>query len=353
MSKQVNKTVSNITKSELKNALKTAPNDVYVDHIRATSYHAPPEIGETAVVLVVPASGFPEQFTIHRPIGVTTLKPADWVMTRTSDVSGLLARMKNPNAPLIAQQQARNRTQYLLAKNILQQVGEGIFYPFDGVKTRNDYLSEADEALKKAKKAGTAPDKATRDGYLHEQALRIETQIRNVFQTPEGIEARDRGIDLTFRTRGGILENEEQTAIPGAAGKSLRELHPHLCRMIYKVVGKGEGITVNQMVNGNPEDSPFGRKDPTEEEEEEPMHNTVKQANLEKQVERAATTALDLGSTLANIRELSQGLDKGSKDTDFKLQKQKLTELVAKCSDLCQALYNATKSPGTPFGAAE
>jgi len=190
----------------------------------------PKDLGKEAfVIAVIGSKGITEQYTVHRPIGVTDLNDDAWVMTRTSDLRYLLARSHDPSQKEIDRAIAKARNDFLVAQGLLTSKGDKIFYPPSvmGGKERNLVLDEADARLKEAKRIHKAehdyaqrgkPKEAVyhgfpgnRDEFLEDEALAHEKKIREKLSSEDfkkivaPIKAKQ-----TFRTRGGPNEDKPQ-----------------------------------------------------------------------------------------------------------------------------------------------
>jgi hypothetical protein len=120
------------------------------------------------------------------------------------------------------------------------------YYPRDFNRTRNDYLAEADLKLQ-AKKAGEKLPyvRATRVDFLEEPQKAAEIAILDALKKPEAQKYIESGEGTqTFRTRSGVYDDMDQTAITALKGKNPHQAVDALNRMIFKVVGKGESVTV-------------------------------------------------------------------------------------------------------------
>jgi len=214
----------------------------------------PKELKEAFVIAVVDSNGVAEQYTVHRPIGITDLTDDDWVMTRTSELRYLLARTIDPAQKEIDRAIAKARTDYLVSKKLLLVTGEKTFYPPDvcGGKERNLVFDEADAELKEAKRVHKAahdyaqlgkPKAAVYHGYPgnrgdfmpkeakdHEKKISDATASEDFKKLIAPIKARQ-----TFRTRGGPNEDRSQIRshfIPaGRIEKAIDGVSKNLSRM--------------------------------------------------------------------------------------------------------------------------
>lgn len=242
------------------------------------------------MIMIANSSGFPEQFTVHRPIGITDCHDDDWVMTRTCDVTTLLARKKDPRQGEIQVQQNKNRTELLITKGHLVKKGEDVYYKDHLEHTRNEFLDAAEKKLNVAKKEQKAPPKATRAAYLEPNQMAAETAIQEFLKTPEAVSAIKKNAEQTFRTRGGVLEDQPQLAIAALKGKTLREVQATLTKLVYQTIGLGQNVTVT-VVTGNT--NPPTRQDSDSEEEED--------VDYQSEIQRLTGLLADASATLAQI----------------------------------------------------
>jgi len=232
-----------ISRAEIRKAVKAAPNEIHTDKLSRFALKSNTALKNASSIVLVGPGDIQEQMTIHRPLGVTDCKEDDWVMTRTSDVHFLLARTEDPNQAKINVARNERKNQILEQKKLLIKKSEGYYYPQDDKMTRNDYLGEADKALKADK--GKSKN-ALRSDYLFLEQRKSEQAIINFLKTDEArkfIES-DTGCQ-TFRTRGGVFEDKDQKPINALQGKTPHQAFDTLTKTIFKVVGEGEGITVN------------------------------------------------------------------------------------------------------------
>lgn len=111
-------------------------------------------VGPAIVVLVTGKGVNTSQITVHRPIGVTSLKKDDWVFTDTQDVNSLLERRVDPDA----ERTAKLRKDYLLSAAtrqdppLLVEIEGKLMYPGSKStdKPRGIFLRDATALLKKA-----------------------------------------------------------------------------------------------------------------------------------------------------------------------------------------------------------
>lgn len=344
MSTKNSKNTGSITKSELKKAVKSAPNEVFADRISTTTYHAADDMRESAVVQIVNGSGFPEQFTIHRPIGITDLDPDDWVMTRSCDVATLLARKKDPRAGEIQVQQAKNRTEFLVGKSLLYRKEDGlVYYEMSDTKTRNEFLDEAEKKLQQAKKESKAPLKVTRVAYLDAPHTQREIAITEILKTPEAKEAIEKNAKQTFRTLGGVLENQPQTAVASLKGKNPREMLATLAKIIYKVIGQGEKVEVTVVAQTNAK-SPVTEGDGDDDNEEE-VDDEGLIAHVTGEHERMANMLTAAHQALETLKGMVDEIKPGmSKDSAVKI-KEAVQAHIAGLDTSLNELQTQLKAP--------
>jgi len=217
-----------------------------------------PAIGEFASVCVVGPLGS-TQYTICRPIGITSLEDDDWIMIPTDQVPATLARARDPRAAERSRKQAVKRLDILAnAKlvNCTKTTDGGVvaFYPCDVKVPRNSHLNFARSKFKADKKLLTTELKELGkkgDGdarqeinsnlqrlnilnYMDEDVRAAEVSIRNYIDAHDVEGALDLEIPCTHTTFSGPFGDQEQVAILGAKGFPLVDVLGALNASLHK-----------------------------------------------------------------------------------------------------------------------
>lgn len=144
---------------------KHVPTKVIVGNVPDIDFRPAQKHMKGAITVVVSNGSITKSWTVHHPIGVTDLDPADWVNSVASDVPVLLAHRTDDDATRKAQVRAKYREKLATTSNppILAEDAEGnTIYPGTGnrraevvrdarIRAQNHY----ETALTKWKKAGS------------------------------------------------------------------------------------------------------------------------------------------------------------------------------------------------------
>jgi hypothetical protein len=235
-----------VTRSDVRKAIKAAPNEVHSDKINRFDLKTPKSLKDASVVLIVGPGGITEEMTIHRPIGITDLQDDDWVMTRTNEIHTLFARKDDPSEANLTIARNKRKNDYLIQNKLLMEKDGKYFYPQDEVKTRNDYLAEADLKFRAKKKDDKSEQTGTRVDFLDEKQKEAELSIIKFLKTEAAQTYINSGDGhQSYRTRGGVYDNEDQIAITSLGGKQPHQVVDTLNREIHNVIGKGESVVIN------------------------------------------------------------------------------------------------------------
>jgi len=235
-----------VTRSDIRKAIKAAPNEIHTDKVNRFDLKTPKSLNGACVVLIVGPGGITEQLTIHHPIGVTDLKDDDWVMTRTNEIHTLFARKDDPAEANLMIARNKRKNDYLIKQKLLQEKDGKLYYPTDGTKTRNEWLADADLKFQAKKKDKQSDRTGTRVDFLDEDHKEAELAIIKCLKTDEAQTYINTGEGYqSYRTRGGVYDNEDQLAIAALGGKQPHQVVDTLNREIHNVIGKGKGVGVN------------------------------------------------------------------------------------------------------------
>jgi len=310
-----------VTRADVRKAVKSAPNELFTDKVVRTSLKGATNLKDSFVICCVAPNEVQEQFTVHHPIGLTDCQAGDWVMTKSSDLHYLLSRTEDPNQLKVNTARNERKNLHLVTKKILEKDEKGAYYyPSDRVKTRNEYLSEAELHMRADKTETKGARPPNRVDYLGEPQMKAEIAILKQLKTEEAqtfIKAAEGS--QSFRTRGGILEDQDQLPIVAMAGASPAKAYDTVVKSIFKVIGQGEGITVQTIERVTP-------AEPSPPEQEEGSVEAVDYKHL-------LETALEANK---ECHTLLSGLINN-------LNPAKAGEMVKKLKDIQDKLYLPTE----------
>lgn len=246
----------------------------------------PKDLGEAFVIAVIDRSGTAEQYTVHRPIGITDLAPDSWVMTRTSELRFLMSRREDSTQREIDRALAQARTDFLVSKSLLIKVGDKIHYPpsVSEGEERNLVFDRAEAELKVAKRfhkdehdhAQLGKPKAAvyhgypgkREDFLEEQVKIHEKKIRDAVASEDFLKiAKPIKAKQTFRTIGGPNWDKPQVNSahlpPGKIERAIDGISMVLSRVSTQIPSKKGGEQEKPILDGgNPNKDGTSANDP-------------------------------------------------------------------------------------------
>jgi hypothetical protein len=189
-------------------------------------FSAEAALRESVVVAVVTASG-QEQFTVHRPIGVTDLAADEWVVTRTVDVPSLLARAERPDKKTVDEE--RTRALYAAAAGDVQNVTllDGVLLL--GGQPRPGLTRAARQAAVRAAGEGRVPAADAYISHLPEELREVERSLREFLSSERNItRAAEAHPYAPYCTRSGPTAAQDQVAKAAWKGRSLAQVRDAL-----------------------------------------------------------------------------------------------------------------------------
>lgn len=303
------------TRGDIRKAVKSAPNEVHPDKITRTTLKSQKHLKGAFVIAVIAPDDVQEQFTVHHPIGITNCEENDWVMTRSSELHYLAARAQDPKQQQVTTARNERKNKFLVHKQLLEEKDGKLYYPKDYTKTRNEYLAEA-ELHMKADKRPKGARKPKRSDYLDEDQKEAEERILKALASKESqlfIES-ETGIQ-TFRTRGGVLEDQEQIAIKALTGKTPAQAFDITTRLVFKTVGRGEEVKVDVIQRNIPIEDDAEYQRVREELSDANWHWGVAHTHLEACIALLKEVALDKAYTnVEQIKKITQVIQDIEKD---------------------------------------
>jgi len=251
-------------------------------------------------------------------------------MTPTSEINYLVAREKNPQAKRINDLRALNRLQYLVSVGLLTVHDGKAFYVGNHEKTRKEFLQDSEAKAK---------EKKTKDRYafLPDEVKAVEGRISAALKTQAGISACEVGVDDTYQTMGGVLENVPQLAIAAFKGKKPFELGALVPKLLMTNIGLGKGAEVTVVVNPAP----------TAEEEEESLPAAPNEDllyELEETQHIKMVTERYAGSILTVLKEAIALLSPGDQASFNKT----VTEIQSNYQESISAMVSDNAVSGQP-----
>lgn len=321
-----------MSKADVKKLIRAAPNNIKPNHVGEFVVSSVPGLGACLTIVLAPSAGHATQVVVHRPIGCTDLDAEkDWVMSMSADIDGLIARRTDPEEGKIRVAQQKNRTAYLLSKKLLEEKDGGYYYPGVAVNTRNEFLDQADRALALAKKEKKASLTSRRVDYLPDTVRALEFAIMDVLKTPEAKIEIEKDAVSSYRTRGGVLEDQDQIAIAGLRGKSLAEVYATFPKLLLEGIGRGNKVELRPVTTISTGPS----VDTKAIEARIEKHYAERLAVAEEGVEHLALSSLGLLGELAKLTdEVKASKDKGALAKSVKALEEKISEASAVYEEL-------------------
>jgi len=201
--------------------------------------------------------------------------------------------------------------------------------------------------LEIAKKESKTPIKATRAAFLDPPQMAAESAIGKVLETPEAKEAIRRGAEFTYRTLGGVLEDQPQKAIAAFHKCSIREVQTLLSKMIFKVIGLGEGISVQVIQGTSTEVRPHFEE--REEEQEAPDGDQYKVDVLTGEIVAGATVFHQMHQSIGGIRNLVDAFAPNAKKADVAKLQEEINKMLTALDDAAIGKYTRWSNPQSMF----
>jgi len=193
------------------------------------NFSADTALNESIVIAIATASGT-EQFTIHRPIGITNLdRKEDWVVTRTIDVQSLLDRATRPD-----QKAVDARRQNALYTNAALSIPDVTYANGTirlGGQDRSTLTKTARKAAQEAVAKGTvlAPDAYI--SHMPGNLRAIERRLREFLSAKDNHEAVEQAHPYAnYSTRSGPTAATEQVAKVAWEGLTINQVRDNLFR---------------------------------------------------------------------------------------------------------------------------
>jgi len=241
------------------------------------------------------------QYTIHRPVGITDLDPElDWVCTQTTQVSMLLARMKDPDQEEVNKRVQTARNELLISAKFLESIEGELFYPGIKEASRKHFVQEADDAFKKAKKAETDNNRKRnieRINYFPKEVIDKEAYIQNFLEDDSIRESLAISGRQTFRTMSGPRQNIAQNAF--FRSKTEQEAYDFVVRSIH--------ITF----------VPTGTKSKSAQQQSTKEDVAQAKASLGDRIKAAASSIRSFGSSPKKTKEQLQAPNSASTSTSI------------------------------------
>jgi len=202
--------------------------------------------GQSFVIWLGGAQGLPQQITIHRPIGVTTLdKLKSWVATPSSDVGILLQRQTS-------EELARHERAALLhIREAILREGIGRRVEAQGSTKVEYWLTKAGPlqcgpAIEKAMalaKASQGKSEANWIEFVPDEVRALEVEFKTAMKSAERLQAYEKEFKRPhFETRGGPIGDRPQKEVEYLKGLSLQAARDRVTSVIFGTFQKEEVI---------------------------------------------------------------------------------------------------------------
>jgi len=194
-------------------ARKPGKPKVHADQLDQLELAGSTQLGEYLKIMICGPKG-QQQITIHHPIGYTTLRGDDWVLTPSYEVPELLARADHPEAGARARFIEQQYDERGFAQGLLVQGPGGKFHPVTGKS-----ITQMNADLK-TNKFNKPEEYAT---YVAVVEMLQEIKQKCIAEAPK--------LDL-YETKRGPNRDVPQCAVPALRGKTIDQVSDYFSTLV-------------------------------------------------------------------------------------------------------------------------